>query len=151
AGLSQAEAAAPLGNAVNPQPLRQLIKIDVARFHQGSMEIDLAVAALFPAFELVVAADQGPGAIKGGFGGDDLLFQAGHRHDNFESGTWGILSPESAVFQEMALILAEPLPFLGRQPPLKGLLGKGWGRGHGENLAGTGVKGDDGSRLAFQA
>src|SRR5208337_1718774 len=68
AGLSQAEAAAPLGNAVNPQPLPHVIKIDVAGFHQGPLEIDLAVAALFPAFELVVAADQGPGAIKGGFG-----------------------------------------------------------------------------------
>ena len=51
----------------------------------------------------------------------------------------------------MAFVLAEALPFLGRQPPLKGLLGKGGGRGHGQNLAGSGIQGDDGSRLAFQA
>ena len=104
------------------------------------MEIRSPMAVLLPAVEHVVAQGQRPVAVDDAVGGDDLLLQAGHRHDDFKGGTRGILALQGPVFQGMFFILQEPLPFLGGQPPFKGLLGKAGRRGQGQDPAGAGSR-----------
>ncbi len=97
---------------------RRLVEEDVARNLDAAMQVDMAVAALLPAMEIMIAEAQRAGAEDGKILVQSRLHRR-HRHRRLKSRTGRIDAGQHLVDQRLVIVGGQRLPFVLAEPDIE--------------------------------
>ena len=145
--LTEAKGGGVFGDGIDAEAVGEGVVEGVAGVGDGVVDVDGAVMAVAG---VEVAVETGSAIAADVHGLGDVLLEAGDRHDDLEGAAGRELGLDGLVEERMVGVIEDLVPVVLGEADGELIGVEGGARGHGEDLAGVGIHGDDGSDLAFE-
>src|SRR5882757_4469360 len=145
--LREAEGGRVFGDGVDTEAIGERVIEGVAGVGDGVVDVDHAVV---PVATEEVPVEGGSAVTRDVHGLGDVLLETGDRHDDLEGAAGSELGLDGFVEEWMVGIVENLVPVVFGKADGKLVGIEGWTRGHGEDFAGVGIHGDDGSDFSLK-